>query len=127
NSGGRALADYWLFWSQWIIANWFPNLTLGPTFLIWVSDRAQSDGWNPTRRHIEPAALILVLLGVCLFVAVPIQQLVGSSLGPTMLLLPLPLLVWAAVRFGEKGASGAVLIVAVVFTWGSLHGPGLFP
>jgi signal transduction histidine kinase len=33
---------------------------------------------------------------------------------------------WAAVRFGEKGASGAVLIVAVIFTWSTLHGEGLF-
>jgi signal transduction histidine kinase len=124
--GGGALADYWIFWSHWFFANVLPNLTLGPVFLIWFSDRAQSSGWNPSRRHIEPVALTLILLGVCLFVAVPIQQLVGSSLGPTMLLLPLPLLVWAAVRFGEKGASGAILIVAVIFTWGSLNGPGLF-
>jgi signal transduction histidine kinase len=33
----------------------------------------------------------------------------------------------AAVRFGEKGASGAILIVAVILTWGALHGRGLFP
>jgi len=41
--------------------------------------------------------------------------------------LPLPLVLWAAVRFGEKGASGAILVVAVILTWATLHGRGLFP
>src|SRR5262249_10276669 len=46
---------------------------------------------------------------------------------PAILFLPLPLVLWAAVRFGEKGASGAILVVAVILTWATLHGRGLFP
>jgi two-component system NarL family sensor kinase len=37
------------------------------------------------------------------------------------------LLVWAAVRFGEKGASAAILLVAMIFMWNALHGVALFP
>ena len=33
--GGGPLADYWIFWSHWYLANALPNLTLGPVFLIW--------------------------------------------------------------------------------------------
>jgi len=40
--------------------------------------------------------------------------------------LPLPLIVWAAVRFGTIGASGAVLIVTVVTIWTALNGHGMF-
>jgi signal transduction histidine kinase len=123
--GGGALADYWLFWSHWYFANALPNLTLGPAFLIWFSDAARSGGWNPSRRHVEAVALGVVLLAACLAVAVPDQ--VENALGPTMLLLPLPLLIWAAVRFGEKGASAAILMVAVIFTWDALHRGTLFP
>jgi signal transduction histidine kinase len=70
-------------------------------------------------------ALGVVLLAACLAVALPEQ--VENALGPTILFLPLPLLVWAAVRFGEKGASAAILMVAVIFTWDALHGGTLFP
>jgi signal transduction histidine kinase len=123
--GGGALADYWMFWSHWYFANALPNLTLGPAFLIWFSDIARSGGWNPSRRHIEAVALSVVLLAACLVAALPDQ--VENALGPTVLVLPLPLLVWAAVRFGEKGASAATLMVAVIFTWDALHGGPLFP
>jgi len=123
--GGGALADYWLFWSHWYFANALPNLTIGPTFLIWFSDAARLSKWNPSRRHVEAVALGVVLLAACLAVALPEQ--VENALGPAMLLLPLPLLVWAAVRFGEKGASAAILMVAVIFTWEALHRGTLFP
>jgi signal transduction histidine kinase len=122
--GGGALADYGIFWSHWYFANALPNLTLGPAFLIWFSDAMRSDGWNLSRRHAEALVLGVVLLAACLVVALP---KVEGALGPTMLVLPLPLLVWAAVRFGEKGASAATLIVAVIFTWDALHGGTLFP
>jgi signal transduction histidine kinase len=123
--GGGALADYWLFWSHWYFANALPNLTIGPAFLIWFSDATRANGWHPSRRHVEAVALGGVLLAACLAIALPDQ--VENALGPTMLLLPLPLLVWAAVRFGEKGASAAILMVAVIFTWEALHRGTLFP
>lgn len=123
--GGGALADYWTFWSHWYFANALPNLTLGPAFLIWFSDVARSGWWDPSRRYVEAVALGVVLLAACLAVALPDQ--VEHALGPTMLLLPLPLLIWAAVRFGEKGASASILLVAVIFTWDALHGGNLFP
>jgi signal transduction histidine kinase len=122
--GGGALADYWLFWSHWYFANALPNLTIGPAFLIWFSDAARSGGWNPSRRHVEGVALGVVLFAACLGVALPEQ--VENAFGLTMLLLPLPLLIWAAVRFGEKGASAAILMVAVIFTWDALHQGTLF-
>jgi signal transduction histidine kinase len=123
--GGGALADYWMFWSHWYFANALPNLTIGPAFLIWFSDGARSKGPAPLRRSVEAVALGAVLLAVCLAVALP--DGVEDPLGPAMLLLPLPLLIWAAVRFGEKGASAATLMIAVIFTWDALHGGSLFP
>jgi signal transduction histidine kinase len=123
--GSGALGDYWIYWSHWYFANALPNLTLGPAFLIWFSDNVRPGRWNPSRRHLEAVALGVVLFAACLGVALPNQ--IESALGPTMLLLPLPLLVWAAVRFGEKGASAAILLVAMIFMWNALHGVALFP
>jgi signal transduction histidine kinase len=125
--GGGPLADYWIFWSHWYLANALPNLTLGPVFLIWFSDRASWTRWTLARADIEPAVLGMLLLGVCVIAAAAGARLTSSSLLPAVLFLPLPLVLWAAIRFGEKGASGAILIVAVILTWRTLHGRGLFP
>jgi signal transduction histidine kinase len=45
---------------------------------------------------------------------------------PAVLYSPLPLVLWATVRFGAKGASIAILIVTVVLTGRALNGPTLF-
>src|SRR5262245_436559 len=124
--GGGAFADYWTYWSHWYLANALPNLALGPVFLIWFSDGARWTRWKPSRRHIEPAVLAVALVCVCI-VAVAVGRLTTTSFLPGILFLPLPLVLWAAVRFGERGASGAILIVAVILTWATLHGRGLFP
>src|SRR5499427_104820 len=127
SAGGGAFADYWLFWLHWYLANALPNLTLGPVFLIWLSDGAKWARWKPSRRHIEPAVLAVALVGVCIVAVAAAGRLTTTSFLPGILFLPLPLVLWAAVRFGEKGASAAILVVAVILTWRTLHGRGLFP
>ena len=125
--GGGAFADYWIFWSHWYLANALPNLTLGPVFLIWFSDGARWTRWKPSRRHIEPAVLAGALVCVCIVAVAAAGRLTTTSFLPAILFLPLPLVLWAAVRFGERGASGAILVVAVILIWATLHGRGLFP
>lgn len=125
--GGDSSAEYWIFYSHWYLANALPNLTLGPVFLIWFSDRAGWARWQPARRHVEPTVVAVALVGSCIVTAAAAERLGTNSLLPAVLLLPLPLILWAAVRFGEKGASAAILVVAVILTWRTLHGGGLLP
>jgi signal transduction histidine kinase len=122
--GGGSLAEYWIYYSHWYLANALPNLTLGPVFLIWYSDRA---GWRPSLPHVEPVVLAVALVGVCVLTVAIVEKLATNHLLPVVLLLPLPLILWSAIRFGEKGASAAILVVAVILTWYILHGGGLFP
>src|SRR5262249_4010981 len=39
---------------------------------------------------------------------------------------PVPLLLWAAVRFGPPGTSGCLLIFSVLSVWGAVNGQGPF-
>jgi signal transduction histidine kinase len=127
--GGGALSDYWLFWSYWYLANALPSLTIGPVFLIWFADGARWSRWIVSRRQIGPALLALALAGICVIAAQLASKLSAASFPAALVLLfaPLPLVLWAAVRHGEKGASAAILIVTVVLTWRTLNGPSLFP
>jgi signal transduction histidine kinase len=123
--GGGPLADYWLFWSHWYLANALPNLTLGPVFLIWFSDGANWSRWMLSRQQLEPAALAVTLIGVSALVATVASRFGASGFASVLLLAPLPPVLWAAIRFGEKGASGAILMVTIVLTWHALHFPDL--
>ena len=122
--GGGALVNYWIYWAHWYVANALPNLTIGPVFLIWFASGKRFGTWVRARRHIEPAILTALLLGTCIITT----QIGGWTTGaflPLLLFAPLPFVLWAAVRYGEKGASGAILLVTIVLTWRTLHGSGL--
>jgi signal transduction histidine kinase len=127
--GGGALGDYWLYWSYWYLANALPSLTIGPVFLIWLTDSSKWSRWVVSRRQIWSVLFAVALAGICFIAAQLAGKLFASSFPAAVLLLfvPLPLVLWAAVRHGEKGASAAILIVTVVLTWRTLNGPSLFP
>jgi PAS domain S-box-containing protein len=50
----------------------------------------------------------------------------GDEPLPVLLYAPLPLLVWAAVRFELAGVSWALLLLAFQSTWGAINGHGPF-
>jgi signal transduction histidine kinase len=124
---GAAPSDYWAFWSHWYAANALPSLTLGPVFLIWFANGARWSTWLPSRRHVKPAILAAALVLTCAFTAEISARAIASSFFPVLLFSPLPFVLWAAVQYGEKGASGAILVVTVIMTWRTLHAQGLFP
>jgi signal transduction histidine kinase len=125
--GGGPLSDYWTFWSHWYFGNALPNLTVGLVFLIWLEDRARWRQWRPSRRDVEPVLIGVALMATCFAATAASERLATSNLLVPEQFLRLPLILWAAVRFGAKGASGAILITAITVTWCSMREPGLFP
>ena len=81
---------------------------------------------RPCRKAVRGLLVAACLTLACVFVghAAPLAE--GRGLLPALLYLPLPIVLWAAVRFGAKGASGAVLIVTVLTIWPALNGAGMF-
>ena len=80
---------------------------------------------SPARRRLE-ALLIATVLALTCIVAFREVPTIATGYLPALLYLPLPIIVWAAVRFGAKGASGAVMVVSLVLIWRTLNGAGLF-
>ena len=102
--GGGSYGDYWIFWSHWYLANALPNLTLGPVFLIWISDGARWKGWRLSRRHIEPAVLAVALICICVVAATAASRLTTNSLLPAVLFYPCRSC-WGGGAVWRKGAS----------------------
>ena len=91
-----------------------------------VLTRANGPAWLRTTSW-KQAAEIVCLAACLLTVGYLVFNLPtdGGSL-PALLYAPLPLLLWAATRFGLVGVSWALLAVAYQSTWGAIHGRGPF-
>jgi signal transduction histidine kinase len=123
--GGGSIANYELYWTYWYVSNALSTLTLGPLFLTWTGIAPKSSGLAPRRRKVEAALLGVLLVAVC---ALAFEAGAGtaSSFLPAILYSPLPLILWATIRFGAKGGITAILVVTVVLIWRALKGPSLF-
>jgi PAS domain S-box-containing protein len=123
--GGGGIQHYWLFWMQWCLSNTVSNLALGPAILVWVVHRRMLRNLT-TGEIVEGLLLIGGLFLVCAVVFTKAANSAASGLFPALLYLPLPLIVWSAIRFGQVGASSAILVVTVTLLWSALNGQSLF-
>lgn len=122
--GGGPFEQFGVYWARWYASNALGSLTLAPIAMIYL-EGVRSQLAIPVFRHLEAAlvAAILVAVSAYAFAGLPA---VATGYVPSLLYLPLPIIIWAAVRFGAKGASGAVLVVSVVLIWRTLNSPSLF-
>ncbi|HSE43915.1 MAG TPA: PAS domain S-box protein, partial [Gemmatimonadales bacterium] len=79
---------------------------------------------EPARRYFEAGVLAIGLLAVGFSVFA--GTLADPNPAPVMLYAPLPFLLWAALRFGPRGISAALLLVSSLAIWGAVEGHGPF-
>jgi diguanylate cyclase (GGDEF)-like protein/PAS domain S-box-containing protein len=108
-------------WLTWWVGDAVGSLIVTPFLILW-STRPRSS-W---KRHqiIEVTALFLIQFLVAQIVfggLLPIQAK-NYPLG----FLSIPILIWAAFRFGQREASTALIILSGTGVWGTLRGYGPF-
>ena len=114
---------YWDNWRMRFFSNILATLTLVP-LIVGLGTGAMADARPlPTRRLLEGVLLAAILLGVCYSV---FSRPVGPNTVPALLYAPLPLLLWAAVRFGPATTSGFLLGVSLLAIDGAIRGDGPF-
>lgn len=115
--------DYWTLWTARLTSNMTANLIIVPTIVTFgVKGISSFRRVSPTR-YIEAGTLALALAAVSLLVFTR-----GSATGniPAFVYAPLPLLLWAAVRFGPGGLSASMLAVALISICSGMPGRGPF-
>lgn len=124
-TGAGDLGSYWLFWRQWYAANALGNLTLSAVLLTWM---VKDHDWSDFRSHPQRIEALCLITGLLVASAIAFQasSIAGSSYFPALLYLPLPFVIWAAVRFRTKGASAAILVVTIASISSMLRGPTVF-
>ena len=109
------------FAARWAIANVLGGIALAPIFVTWVVGGL---GWLSgisARRALE-AAVLTIALAVSAYVGFP----AAAADYPVLACVPVPLMLWAAVRFGPRGASGAILMVSIMALAGAIEGRAPF-
>jgi signal transduction histidine kinase len=113
---------YTLFWLVWWTGDVLGALLIAPLIFTWTSD------WRPSRRAGRWAEGALVL-GLLLLTAGTVfndlfrQHVVLLARGTYSVW---PLLIWAALRFRQRGATAALLVLGVVAVVGTALGHGVY-
>jgi PAS domain S-box-containing protein len=95
-----------------------------PVILICVT-RGRDCIRSLSRRGVGEAALLTVLLTTLTFLMYGNVHSVGDAL-PFVYLIPVPFLIWAAVRFGPAGACLSIALFVCVSSWCAYLGQGPF-
>ncbi len=105
-------------WWVWSLGDILGIVIVGQFILAWGSS---------SRLEIRPARVLEaagLLAGLLIVSQITIGTLIPGSLTAPRAYLGLPLLIWAASRFGARGASTASLLVSALAVWYTVHGVG---
>ncbi|MFL5630061.1 MAG: MASE1 domain-containing protein [Gemmatimonadaceae bacterium] len=108
-------------WRAWWLGDAIGALLVAPTVLAW----ATKPGALPHgQRFAEAAALTALVVIASLLVFVFHGPTAGAAFHQAYIFFPL--LIWAAVRFDQRGAVSSTFIVSMIATWGTTIGNGPF-
>ena len=116
---------YWIEWRNLGISNAVTAVVLLPALLLGARQLFVRRPRAVSARRVLEAALLgaaTVALGVFVFDRTP----AGPYTSAALLYTPIPLLIWAALRFGLGGISVSMLTVTVLAIWGTMRGHGPF-
>jgi len=116
--------SYWFYWHVWFLSEALAYLVLAPAIITGIAAARAAPGRVSLARSLEAGLLACGLLAISVLVFG--GPAAGEGSIPVLVYLPLPFLLWAAVRFGPTGVNTALLTVAFLAISGVVHGRGPF-
>jgi PAS domain S-box-containing protein len=116
--------NYWDLWHMRLFSNMLANLLIVPPIVILSSMGLRSIKQATLRSRVELAILVIGIL-IIGRVVLGAEKPPLSTI-PALIYMLLPLLLWAAMRFGPAAVSGSLLAVAALAIWNAIHGYGPF-
>ena len=116
--------SYWQVWRARLPSNALAALAIPPVIVLWANDGPAWLRRVSTRQRVEALIMIGGLLAVSALVFAWEDSRRDAT--PALLFLPLPFLLWAALRFGPPATSASLLILIFVSIWGAAKGLGPF-
>ena len=119
---GWGSADYSTLWQARFVSNLLAILTFVPVVLTWNAKRSS----RPEGGEARLAEVGCLLAGLLAASTVVFDSPSSDGAGASLLYLPMPFLIWAALRFGPSVSSASYAVVAFLVIWGAAHGRGPF-
>jgi signal transduction histidine kinase len=108
-------------WRAWWLGDLIGDLVVAPVLLVWATTPRIR---LATHRLLEGAALVASVLAVNFFIFGGSVVDNGATLRRGYLVFPL--LIWAALRFGQHGTVSMTLLTSLIAVWGTAFGRGPF-
>jgi hypothetical protein len=102
--------NYWFYWRVWFLSEAVAFVMLAPAVLTWIGGARAALAGVSLARCAEACVIGCGLLAICILVFNSSTE--GGGRIPALVYLLLPLLLWAAVRFGAAGVNTSLPIVA---------------
>ena len=119
--GAATWANFARLWLTWWLGDGVGALVVTPLIICWIDKPIERwRGW----KLIEAVLLLvaLALLSATIYTTLVFQSAPVRPWGH----ITIPLLLWAAFRFGPRGVSTAIAAVSVIAIWGTTKGYGPF-
>jgi signal transduction histidine kinase len=118
------LESYWFYWRAWFWSEALAFLVLAPAILTWIGSVGTTIREFTLAKWLEAAVILCGLIAICVWVfASPTAH---AATIPALVYLPLPLLLWATMRFGPMGVNTCLVVLAFSSISGTVHGLGPF-
>jgi signal transduction histidine kinase/integral membrane sensor domain MASE1 len=108
-------------WQAWWLGDLIGDLLVAPAILVWAN---ASRVRPPPYRALEAVALGVSVIAVCLIIFGRPGTMRADTFQQAYLVFP-PL-VWAALRFEQRGAASTAFVVSLFAVWGTATGHGPF-
>jgi signal transduction histidine kinase len=107
-------------WRTWWLGDLIGDLLVAPLLLVWWTSRRAPVRFS---RVSEAAALAVCVIATSFFV---FAEQPGAALPLGEAYLMFPVLIWATLRFGQRGGVTATFFISLVAVWGTVLGHGPF-
>jgi integral membrane sensor domain MASE1/two-component sensor histidine kinase len=112
--------QFQFLWFTWWLGDTMGIIVVGSALCIWLSRPAT--GWrNFVLKYRSRVWEAIALIGCTLLIAGFV--LGGQGIYPFPIF---PVLVWSALRFGQRGGSATVLTISAMAVWATINGSGPF-
>jgi PAS domain S-box-containing protein len=119
--GSASWNNFGRLWLTWWAGDGVGALVVTPLILSWIEKPIER--WRSWR--LAEAVLLFVLIAL-LSATVYTNVLPQSAIARPWGHVTIPLLLWAAFRFGPRGVSTAMAVLSAIAIWGTIHGYGGF-